>query len=272
MTLPTSGYTPTPASLSWTDATGLPNSLVFDLVISEEWEEDATVTEHPVEKGANSADHVRVELAKCTLTVFATNEPMAGGNQFTSFPLLGLPLIAKVWMSNIGLRGLIQGVGGGVGAALGGTVGNIVGGVAGAALASFIPPGQEVDTPFVASVYQPIGPAQDWVQQTITLLRALKNTAQLITVVGSKQTTPNMVIETLSYIRSQDEGSGATIAIGFKEVRIVSTQVVSAPLPAIPRAAPPVSKGAQNPAQAPVPASWLSGIASWAGFGATPHP
>jgi hypothetical protein len=270
MTQPLVGTAISPAALVWTDATGNVQSFDFDLVLAEEWEQGATVTEHPVEQGANVADHVRVELVKVMLTVFATNEPL-GSNNFTGAPLVGQPLVAKVWQSNIGLRGLIQGVGGGVGAAIGGTVGNVVGAVAGAALASLIPPGQEVDTPFVASVYKPLTPG-DFVALTITLLLALKNAAQLITVEGSKQTVKNMVIEQLSYVRSQDEGTGATITLGLKQVRVVQTQAVGAPLPAIPRASPPVSKGAQNPTQAAVPDSWLTGIANWAGMGATPHP
>ena len=88
---------------------------------------------------------------------------------------------------------------------------------------------------------------QDYVEATIQLLVGLKNTAQIITLNGSKQTISSMVIETLSYTREQDTGTGAEIVIGLKEIRLVQTQFVTAPLPSVPRASTPIKKGNQDP-------------------------
>jgi hypothetical protein len=263
--------------LTWTDASGTVNYWVPDVTISEEWEQGAEVTEHPVEQGANVADHVRVALPKVTLEVFATNEPTAPGNNFAAMQLVGLPMTANVWMSNSLLRGLTLAAGGALAAAAGAAGGSNASAavsLAGLAAASFVPPGQAVATPMVASVYQFPGGADDFVLLTIQLLLSLKNTAQLITVNGSKQSEDNMVIEDFTYTRGEDEGTGATITLGLKQIRIVQTQTVSPPLPAIPRAAGQTNAGLKPPTDG-TPAqqqSWLSAIAGWAGLGSSPHP
>ncbi len=272
MTQPVAPFAIAPCYFSWIDESGVENTLQFDLVESEAWDQGAEVTEHPVEQGANVADHVRVALPKVELAIFATNEPLAQGNNFTDMALGPLPLIAKEWQSNVALRGLITGAGGAIGAAAGGLAGNVVGELVGAAAASLIPPGQEVDTPVVFSTWQPLGEATDYVGATIQLLLTLKDTAQLITVNGTKQVEDNMVITGLTYTRSADEGTGASISITLEQLRIVQTQTVSVPLPAVPRATPPVNKGLQPPTSGS-PAqqqSWLSGIAGWSGFGGAP--
>lgn len=82
----TSPATPSPdfqeAYLSYVDPSGATNTIVFDSVTAETWSAPTSVTEHPVEKGANVADHVRVQLVTCSLTIRVSNEPL-GPNQFT---------------------------------------------------------------------------------------------------------------------------------------------------------------------------------------------
>ena len=62
--------------LQWTDASDALNTITFDVVVSEEWDEGATVTEHPVESGPDVSDHIRVTLPTCRLRIFSTNEPL----------------------------------------------------------------------------------------------------------------------------------------------------------------------------------------------------
>lgn len=258
--------------LTWVDASGGVNYWVPDLVTSESWDQGAEVTDHPVEQGANVADHVRVALPKVSLECFATNEPLAPGNSFAAMQLLGLPLVAQVWMSNNALRGLIQGAAGALGAIGGAAIGtgaSAAASLAGIAAASFVPPGQEVDTPLVASTYQFLQGGDDFVLLTIQLLLNLKNTAQLITVNGSKQSEDNMVIEDFSYTRSEDEGTGASVSIGLKQIRIVQTQTVAPPLPAIPRAAAPTNAGLKPPTDGSPQqqTSWAKGLLNWSNIG-----
>jgi hypothetical protein len=273
------------AYLSWTDASGTSYDFFPDLVISEKWQEDCAVTEHPIEQGANIVDHVRVELLKCELTIFATNEPI-GPNSFQVPQTVGVqlegppgpgfvvpgPPIAKEWISQLGLRSALLGAGGAIGGAVGGALGTAVGGLAGSLLGSLFSD-YELDTPISNTVTltaapQVIGQAQlqqfsdsqgetvlgsqviptttDFVEATISVLEQLKDTAQIISLNGSKEVCSSMVIESFAYTRSSDEGTGATITIGFKEIRIVQTQSVTAPLRSFPRAATPVNAGPQN--------------------------
>lgn len=271
-----------PAHLFWMDVVGS-HLFVFDNVIAEEWKNGATITEHPVEQGANVADHVRVELPEVTLTIHATNEPM-GANQYqqgtvgptqvtiptpTWVPGTGF-VVVPTWQNFIELRsaanlglGLVGGNGAAFGIAAAGAIAGQVGGALGVSLSPFS--GLEVDEPRpISGALQPSPQAGaisattetwpggfDFIEQTIADLIALKDDAQLIEVRGSKQTESNMVIQTLSYSRSSEEGTGAVITLGLKQVRIVATQVVAAPIAALPRATPPVKKGAQNGSDAP---------------------
>ena len=279
-------YTPTGAP------PGAPTLWVqFDCVTSEQWTEDAEVTEHPVEEGADIADNVRVALPKCQLEVFTSNEPIQD-NLFTQLQDLPLPLTVQTpswvkpsglltvsgWKSNQGLRNLarsLSGLGGSLigGATLGGENGFLVGALAGVAatvIASEAIPGVEVEGELVTDAGLPpyfpappltaqtsqvvalVGGGEDFVEAMHSLLVSLKNSAQLFTVYGTKETCTNMVIESLAFSRSKDTGTGETCTIGLKQVRIVSTQVVAAPIAGLPAGGgvPPIKKGPQDPVPA----------------------
>jgi hypothetical protein len=90
------------ASLDYTDAAGNFKTLVFDAVLSEDWHPSATVTEHPVEDGANVADHVRVGLMTCTLKIHVTNEP-TGDNQFATAQNTVMDLDVTSWSNGLDL-------------------------------------------------------------------------------------------------------------------------------------------------------------------------
>lgn len=319
------------AFLQYQTATGVVNAIVFDSVLSEDWDEPASVTEHPVENGANVADHVRVGLAKVTLKVRVTNEPL-DSNQFTdpiggAGQLIALPLsvptpdqtefdgvvTASTWqtpppiaavainavagIATEAVGALAQKVtevdpggnalaaklvseatvtpdglwsypeappaGSGIGRQIVSVLGDVAQGLVSEGVTSLIPAGEEVDVPVftdaglaggsgvpipvTAKTVQFLG-ERDFAAEMKKLLAGLKNSAQLFTVQGSKQTQANMVIETLqSHRGAPDEtGTGMDLTIGLKQVRLVSTSTVPAPLPSIPAAKPPVNKGAQD--------------------------
>lgn len=73
----TAAKTFTPAFLSWTDDANTAQSLYFDLAFSYGAEHSSEVTTHPVESGANIADHVRVKPLQIKLEVFVSNSPIA---------------------------------------------------------------------------------------------------------------------------------------------------------------------------------------------------
>lgn len=51
-------------------------SIMFDAVTRDAHESSATVTEHPVEEGANISDHVRPDLDRVTLEAVVSNTPV----------------------------------------------------------------------------------------------------------------------------------------------------------------------------------------------------
>lgn len=303
-----------PASLEWTDAAGALHTFSFDLVEQEEWKGDATVTKYPVEKGANISDHVRVENPTCTLTIFATNEPIESNAWASASPMTPMSVTIptptwtpspglvsyQVWNDDISLRslaasllgglaggltkslgGFSSGVAGVVGAAAGMLIpgdvaenaaalqGNAIGAYAVDAAASLVPgfasptvvntsAGLTPPTPAPPVIAQTLAwpnatnGGQDFVGATIALLTALKNSAQLISVLGSKETEDDMVITSIAHTRNKDTGSGASITLTLEKVRIVATNVVAAPVPSdsLPGANASSNKGTQNPSEA----------------------
>jgi hypothetical protein len=294
MTQPASTWATWPAvaaRLAWTDEAGNQNGLTFDLIVSEQWEEGATVTEHPVEQGADVADHVRVELRKCELKVWATNEPIDANNwdQATlTTSTLGTPapnwqpgssgVVVQTFDNPILLRSLAGSLVGLAGGLIGGAVGGAgTGQLAGdiAALvgleAAFLAIPATAGTTEVltdAGLEPPPATSQqvrtqqwpggstgtDYVAKTIAQLQLLKNTAQLLDVIGSKQFCSPMVIENITTVRAQEQGTGADITLALKEVRLVVTQTVPVPIPNLSGGGgvPPANKGAQDPQDAPV--------------------
>ena len=65
-------------SLSWEEPedSGQLQLMDFDAVIRDTHESSATVTEHPVEEGANISDHIRKDLDRLTLEIVVSNTPI----------------------------------------------------------------------------------------------------------------------------------------------------------------------------------------------------
>ena len=278
------GEQPAPqAYLEYTDAAGTTYTISFDVVISEDWpDQGTTVTEQNVEQGANVADHVRVKLATCELKIFSSNEPIwkssgvnpqAPGQDAVTLYVATTNVTAapqtlnfQAWSNPSELRSLIANSFKGIsGTTSGGAVSSAIS--AGGdytqsqlAQAQAIPMAVTVDagrtsssvlTTVTASV--DVWPNEvDFVRQMHDLLLQLKNAATQFTVVGTKQSMSPMVIESLSFHRDKDTGSGEEITIGLKQVRIVTTQTVPAPspVPFLPAGGgkPAASHGARDPA------------------------
>jgi hypothetical protein len=143
-------------------------TLSFDGVQDESWDLPSEISSHPVEKGADVTDNVRVGLTKCQLSIICTNQPHQA-NSFTT-PTLTLTNIstpspsgqdatgvfavaadrsaapdqvtATVWDNQLNFDAALKGVGSLVGGAVGGGLGSVVGtAVGGIASALLAPPG-----------------------------------------------------------------------------------------------------------------------------------
>jgi hypothetical protein len=64
------------AELTWTLEDGQEQSLTFDATVRDSHEATATITEHPIEEGANISDHVRKDLDRVTLSIVVSNTPI----------------------------------------------------------------------------------------------------------------------------------------------------------------------------------------------------
>jgi hypothetical protein len=277
------------AYLSWTDASGATQTLIFDLVEKEDWNGPSDITQSPVENGANITDHIRPGLRTVTLQIFLTNSPIES-NQWTDMDfgagdtvvlparqLLVQPWDGKIqaprWENNILAKALAMTAGGAIGSAVGGALGGAggaIGGAIGAAAGSALggalfKPHLEVDTiqtdgktrqptrpaPFTPIALTPATPG-DYVQQTLALLESLRAAGQTVDVIGSKQACigptgiGGMGFANIASSRGSETGAGATLTLSLCEVRIVSTQLVVAPKPSVPRAKKPSSKGNQQ--------------------------
>jgi hypothetical protein len=62
--------------IMWTTDTGIVESIAVDASISEGYEHSAEVTEHPVERGAAIADHVRPNNGTVVIEGIVTNAPI----------------------------------------------------------------------------------------------------------------------------------------------------------------------------------------------------
>jgi hypothetical protein len=178
----------------------------FDATTRETHTSVATVTESPVEKGVNVADHIRNELDKFSCEAVVTNTPIRVPlsnldgttgkvrNATLTFPVKNdLPIAIP-----------------GVGAALKGA------GVldsTGTMKVSVL----QFDSPFdrVSSVYHE--------------LKTLQETGTLVTLTTSLREYGNMVLRSISAPRASGEGGMITFSLDFVGIRFVETTRVDAP-------------------------------------------
>lgn len=213
------------------------NSLVsiqFDATVREMHTSAVTVTEHPVEKGANVSDHVRKELAHLTCEAMVSNHPIKvpGTNmQGVSGSVRALDLqwqtgeenTRKVRLSIPKRLDLPIGVP-----------------VAGALLTSTgaldYTETREVDG-FVSTPGPDGASAQvlqfdgefDRVRSVYDELRLLQDSATLLTVNTSIREYENLILQNLTAPRTVQDGASITFTFDLKEIRFVTSQTVKAP-------------------------------------------
>lgn len=182
----------------------------FDGVESETHPDLATVTEHPVETGANIVDHVRLEPGVISLSVIVSNTPIRGGeSRSISYdlpkrepPFDGTP-----------------------------------GALFREAKALF------ASDPGPLIVQATTFPAIDRISLIQGLLDEIRRAAELVAVVTMSRTYYDCVLIRSELARSRF--GSAVFGLDFRRIEIVSTKSVAAPVPLEPRGAPKVSKGSQ---------------------------
>lgn len=226
---------------------GLP--LHFDAVTNEQTELSAKVTEHPVEEGANVSDHIRDELDKITLEVFVSNAPIKDVNG-----VYGLDLTAVELLEVEGKEAVLKGkqldipkfrpipiTPGAAIQALSSAVGDLLSDATVAQLYGQTEP-KKIEG---AALVHSWGTKFNAVTDVVGLLNDWKKKGVVGKVITPWKTFPSMVIDKVATVRNAPTGDAAVVSITFKEIRLVESKLVTAPVPTEPRGNTQKAKGRQ---------------------------
>ncbi len=189
--------------LNWEDDAGATVALIFDCDMQESHSTSNIVTEHPVEEGADIADHVRPQLKRYTVEGYVTDSPTISQPDVVnraSFEQIELQLPTKGLQPNLGslVSAGLDAIGGG-------------------------------SAPKVTMLR--FDSFESRKRAALELLEDAADNARLIRVITPMREYENMVIEGLDTTRSPDDGTGATFTVSLKEIKQVSSDIVVAPEP-----------------------------------------
>jgi hypothetical protein len=240
------------------DDAGMAHELFFDVISLENHDLVSTVTEHPVETGSNISDHTLPEPQRFTLEGYISDTP--------------------IW-SNPGInddRGLQPDIGGAESVELPTRTHRYADGTRNQRLN---PPKRPVTIPLgpgavVAGAKALFGALTDsghsatlaryversqrhraWVLTipdfesrfvgTYEALRDIWENSRVVGIVTSMDNHVSCAMERAAAVRRREDGNGATFTIELKEVRFVTSETVTAPLPAEALAQPHKSTGSK---------------------------
>ncbi len=215
--------------LSWEDNLGQLVTLTFDVVELVSRTVDSEITEHAVEEGADITDHARTQGMIVEMSGYVSNTPLYstfGGEKNARWETVDLP--GPVQRIPIGYAKEIATPSGSPQSLAQAAVGAISGAVNGSPKAIML--------------------VRDWVsrvKEIEQLLDEAQESARLCSFDDSEQSFDNLLIQSRGVTRTTDDGDGATFSLTLKRIRVVSAQLVDAPVPAEPRLAPLKSVGSK---------------------------
>lgn len=200
--------------MTWDDPNGgASGSFTFDLVVTELHERDSQVADHPVESGINITDHTRPDPDHVTLDVFVSQSPLNVEGSQLEHVVLNLP----AQPIPLALNGVPW-----AGASSGPVTVN-------------------------AQVWTMPSAGKNYVVDAYSLFTWLRDNAILITLITPAAYYQNMLLKKITKRRDKGTGIGASFALEFREVRIVSTTLTDAPKPSQPTADVEKDKGVVTP-------------------------
>lgn len=225
-----------PSYLTWGDPVNDPPSalgaMTFDAILGEEHDRGAVVTDHPVEQGTNIVDNVRPLPDRLTLDVFVSNSPINSPDKVRASITLDIPIPGQ---------------------------GSFLAGGTGALFDNLLHPRPG---PTLGAVVDLFYGDTDYVQQAYDQLTSLQSTATLVSAITPHATYTNMIIESVKMHRNPGVGTSANLTIEMREVVIVYSSIVAAPLPSIPRGNPTSNAGSQATKPATGPTASIAKSAS----------
>jgi hypothetical protein len=173
-------------------------NVILDASIDEQHSAQATITDHPVETGPSVTDHIRPLPRKLVLRGMTTNTPIFDKQQIPQ-QLSGIP-----------------------------------GGLGGTTVADFSGNYSKEFTDELGRKYKALGFDDEKLDRVKAVYGALVEAALgggIFTVVTSLATYENMAIEDFSTPRNVINSNSIEYQISFKELRIVTTELVDATAP-----------------------------------------
>lgn len=230
------------------DETGETESIEFDATQSEGHDDTVSITDHPVEVGANVADHARPEPTRFTLEGIVSPIPNPRLDKDTAFTTSDLvaPVMLDPGSKTVrldppkpplepSLSGLVQaGVGALVNAVTGGPNMN----------AQFTGDARRGTRVVKTQSLQQKAP-RDRIREVYDLLLKAQSRALLVTVQARYREHFDMLIERVSQPRAVEDGSSAKFQVDLKRIRVSDSQTVAAPKPAEARGNIAKNKGSQ---------------------------
>jgi hypothetical protein len=192
-------------TIAWTGADGQTYNVSLDATLSQVHESANTVTEHPVESGANMSDHIRPDLDTLSLEGVISNTPV----------YLPADNIDGARETDVEVEGVASGVRIPL-PVIGSLVGNIP------------------TSPTPKGVVRGFEPAFDRIGACYAALLTLHNEGVLCRVVTHVRIYESMAIRRLGVTLSPETGHALPLSMEFVQIRIGSTEEV--PVPEIPRA------------------------------------
>jgi hypothetical protein len=186
-------------------------TIIFDAVLRETHEGDVDVTEHPVETGADVADHSRPRLAHLTLEAMVTNTPIDD---------LSVLSHTDGGTSSVVPTDLVYQ-----------TVLNIPIGIPGAALVAGLLGADRVTNHITANL---LTPSQKLTRTNAvySALELIRVSSEVVTILTPLRLYDKMLLTHLSAPREAGTGPGAIIfTIEAREVRFVQTGTATAATP-----------------------------------------
>lgn len=243
--------------LYWTDPDSKNNetiTVIFDAVTSLTPDDPVTITDHPVEEGADVTDNARSQANRLSIEAIVSMGPnqmidpdIHLGQIDLSVPTRSPRQTTKLTLDiptppvQFSESGLVQ-------AGIGALTSAILGPPKATVLNT---PGAQTDK--VTAVVLVQNARRNRVRDVYDTLLKVKDQHALITVLTSHRDYFDMMIERLGKPQTVADGTSAKFQIDLKRIRTVSSSTVVAPKPAEPRAQPVAKKGAQTPKPDPSP-------------------
>lgn len=209
--------------LFWENAAGELEVISFDATLREEHTATATVTQYPVEGGADAADHVVPSVVKKMFECFVSDSP------------------SEVPLSHMfGVRGTLESV-----TLDGGTRKRMTRGATPTSAAEY----EDEAIKVTAQVLKFDGPFARR-ERVFEELERLRKERVLLTSITTLDTVENVVISALSFSLDSKEGEGVTFRLELTQITFAETQIVDVPDPEQPRARRPRDAGATTTSEA----------------------